>query len=162
MVPMLRAAVLLASVSVVMALPTAASEAATAKSVTIRVYVKEVTQSVKDVPPKTLVGFEYTKGDTVRGTELLRNAVRQFNKPKGATVGTDRYVIFAVAYQKVRVDFVVRFPGGTLHAHGEGKPGSGMVPIVGGTGVYTRATGVIEGQHLANGEKLNTYRLQVP
>ena len=152
----------LASVSVVMALPAAASEAATAKSITIRVYVKEVTQSVKDVPPRTLVGFEYTKGDTICGTELLRNVVRQFNKPKGATVGTDRYVIFAVAYQKVRVDFVIRLPGGTVHAHGVGKPGSGKVSIVGGTGLYAGATGFAEGRHLANGEKLNTYRLQVP
>jgi hypothetical protein len=126
--------------------------------------VKEVTQSIKDVPPKTFrAGHEYTKGDTIRGTEILRNAVRQFNKPKGANVGTDRYVITAVAWQKVRVDFVTRFPGGTVHAHGEGKAGSKPeVPIVGGTGVYAGATGVIEGQHLANGEKLNIYRLQVP
>lgn len=159
---MLKAAMRLASVSLVMALPAAASDAATAKSLTIRVYVKEVTQSIKDVPPKTLVGFEYTKGDTIRGTEILRNAVRQFNKPKGANVGTDRYVIFAVAYQKVRVDFFARFPGGTVHAHGVGKPGSGKVPVVGGTGLYAGATGVAEGRHLADGKKLNIYRLQVP
>jgi hypothetical protein len=159
---MLSAAALLASVSLVMALPAAASDAAAAKSVTIRVYVEEVTQSIKDVPPKTLVGYEYTKGDTIHGTEILRNAVRQFNKPKGAKVGTDRYVIFAVAYQKVRVDFVTRFPGGTVHLHGEGKPGSGKVPIVGGTGLYAGATGVAEGRHLADGKKLNIYRLQIP
>jgi hypothetical protein len=147
-----------------MALPAAASDAATAKSFTIRVYVKQVTQSIKDVPPKTLkLAHEYTKGDTIRGTEILRNAVRQFNKPKGANVGTDRYVITTVAWQKVRVDFVARFPGGTVHAHGEGKIGSKpKVPIVGGTGIYAGATGVIEGQHLANGEKLNIYRLQIP
>ncbi len=36
----------------------------------------------------------------------------------------DRYVFVAVAWQKVRVDFVARFPGGTVHAHGEGKIGS--------------------------------------
>jgi hypothetical protein len=161
---MLRAAVLLASVSVVIALPAAASDGATAKSLTIRVYVTEVTQSIKDVPPKTLrLGGEYTKGDTVRGTETLRNAVRQFDKPKGANVGTDRYVIIGVALQKVRVDFVTSFPGGTVHAHGEGKrPSKPEVPIVGGTGRYAGATGSIEGQHLANGKKLNIYRLQVP
>lgn len=155
---------LLASVSLVMALPAAASDAATAKSFTIRVYVTQVTQSIRDVPPKTLrLAHEYTKGDTIRGTEILRNAVRQFNKPKGANVGTDRYVIIAVAWQKVRVDFVIRFPGGTVHAHGEGKIGSKpKVPIVGGTGLYAGATGSIEGQHLANGEKLNIYRLQIP
>lgn len=159
---MLRAAVLLASAALVMALPAAASEAAGAESVTIRVYVKEVTQSIKDVPPKTLIGYEYTKGDTIRGTEILRNAVRQFNKPTGANVGSDRYVIFAVAYQKVRVDFVTKFPGGTVHAHGVGKPGSGKVPVVGGTGRYAGATGVAEGRHLANGKKLNIYRLRIP
>jgi hypothetical protein len=161
---MLRAAVLLASVSFVMALPAAASDPATAKSVTIRVYVEEVTQSIKDVPPKTFrLGHEYTKGDTIRGTEILRNAVRQFDKPKGANVGSDRYVITAVAWERLRVDFVTRFPGGTLHAHGEGKAGSKPeVPIVGGTGLYAGATGSIEGQHLANGLKLNIYRLQIP
>jgi len=98
----------------------------------------------------------------IRGTEILRNAVRQFNKPKGANVGTDRYVILAVAHQKVRGDFIARFPGGTVHAHGEGKPGSGKVPVVGGTGRYAVATGVAEGRHLANGKKLNIYRLQIP
>jgi hypothetical protein len=159
---MLRAAVLLASVPLVLALPAAASDATTAKSLTIRVYVEQVTQSIKDVPPKTLVGFEYTKGDTIRGTEILRNAVRQFNKPIGANVGSDRYVFLAVAYERVRADFVARFPGGTVHAHGEGKPGSGRVPIVGGTGRYAGATGVAEGRHLANGKKLNIYRLHIP
>jgi len=161
---MLRAAVLLASVSLVVAFPAAASDAATARSVTIRVYVEEVTQSIKDVPPKTFaLTHVYTKGDTIRGTESLRNAVRQFDKPKGAKVGSDRYVITAVALQKVRVDFVTRFPGGTVHAHGEGKPGlKPEVPVVGGTGLYAGATGSIEGRHLANGEKLNIYRLQVP
>ena len=158
-----RAAVVFASVLLVMALPAAASDAAAAKSVTIRVLV-EVTRSIKDVPPKTLrVGNVYTSGDAIRGTELLRNAVRQFDKPRGAVVGTDRYVITAVALQRIRVDFVTRFPGGTVHAHGVGRAGSKPeVPIVGGTGAYAGATGSIEGRHLANGEKLNTYRLQVP
>jgi hypothetical protein len=147
-----------------MTLPAAAADVAATKSFTIRVYVKQVTQSIKDVPPKTLrLGNEYTKGDTIRGAEILRNAVRQFNKPQGAKVGTDRYVITALAWQKIRVDFVTRFPGGTVHAHGEGKAGSKPeVPIVGGTGLYAGAIGSIEGQHLANGEKLNIYRLQVP
>lgn len=76
---------------------------------------------------------------------------------------SDRYVFFAVAWQKVRVDFVATFPGGTVHAHGEGKIGSKPeLPIVGGTGLYAGATGVVEGRHLANGAKLNIYRLQLP
>jgi hypothetical protein len=159
----LRAAALLASVSLFTALPATASQTAAGRSFTIRVYVKEVTQSITDVPPKTLNVGEYTKGDTIRGTETLRNAARQFNKPKDASVGSDRYTIVTVAPQELRVDFVTRFPGGTVHAHGEGMKGSQpKVPIVGGTGLYTGATGSIEGQHLANGLKLNIYRLQVP
>ena len=88
--------------------------------------------------------------------------MRQFNKPIGARVGTDRYVEITLAQQRATVDFVTTFPGGTLHAHGEGKRGKPEVPIVGGTGLYAGATGSIEGQHLANGEKLNIYRLQIP
>ena len=161
---MLSAAVLLASAALVMALPAAASDATSTKSVTILVYVEEVTQSIKDVPPKTFaLTHVYTKGDTIRGMETLRNAVRQFNMPKGARVGSDRYVITAVAWQKVRVDFVTRLPGGTVHAHGEGKPGvKPVVPVIGGSGLYAGATGSIEGKHLANGKKLNIYRLRIP
>jgi hypothetical protein len=162
--PVLRAAVLLGSMSLVVALPSAASDAVSARSLTIRVYVHRVTQSIKDVPPRTFnLGHEYTKGDTIRGTDGLRNAVRQFDKPKGADVGTDRYVFTAVAWQTVRVDFVASFPRGTVHAHAEGKSGSKPeLPIVGGTGLYAGATGVVEGRHLANGGKLNIYRLELP
>jgi hypothetical protein len=159
----LRAAALLAALSLVLALPAAASHTAAATSFTIRVYVKEITRSIRDVPPKTLALGVYTKGDTIRGTEILRNAARQFGKPIGATVGSDRYAIVTVASYRLSVDFVTRFPGGTLRAHGVGEKGSQpRLPIVGGTGRYAGATGSIEGRHLANGQKLNVYRLQVP
>ena len=146
-----------------MALPASASDAAATKSLTIRVYVDEVTQSIKDVPPKTLnIGY-YTKGDTIRGTDVLRNALPQFDRPEGAVVGTDRYVKIAVASQTISFDFVASLPGGTVHAHAEGKIGSApRLPIVGGTGRYAGATGVVEGLHLANGKKVNIYRLQTP
>jgi hypothetical protein len=149
--------------SLVIALP-AASDAATTRSLTIQVYVTEVTQTVEDAPPKTFaLGHEYTKGDRISGTERLRNAARQFDRPIGADVGTDRYVITAVAWERITLDLVATFPGGTVHAHGEGKIGAPpRVPIVGGTGVYAGAAGVAEGRHLANGKKLNVYRLQLP
>jgi hypothetical protein len=161
--PMLRTAVLLASVSLVMALPAAAADAAAAKSVTIRVLVIPVTRSVKDVPPKTRGLGMYTKGDTISGTSILRNAVRQFGKPKGARVGTSSFVITALSSQKARADAVARFPGGTVHARGVGRiEPNPKVPIIGGTGPYAGATGVVEGQVLANGVELNILRLQVP
>ena len=161
---MRRSAALLASVALVVAPAGLASHAVTTTSLTIRVYVTQVSQSVKDVPPRTFaLGHEYTKGDTIRGTDALRNAARQLGRPKGANVGTDSYVFFALALQKVRVDFVARLPGGTVHAHAQGMIGSKPeLPIVGGTGNYAGATGVVEGRHLANGLKLNIYRLQVP
>jgi hypothetical protein len=161
---MLRAAVLLASVSLVLALPAAGSDAAAAKSVTIRVLVMPVTRTIKDVPPKTFtLRHEYTKGDTFSGTSILRNAVRQFDKPKGARAGTSSFVNTALSSQRLRVDAVATFPGGTVHAHGVGKiEPNPKVPIVGGTGLYAGAIGVVEGQVLANGEQLNIIRLQVP
>ena len=49
----------------------------------------------------------------------------QFDKPKGARVGSDRYVEITLAQQTASVDFVTTFPGGTLHAHqGEHEVGS--------------------------------------
>jgi hypothetical protein len=161
---MLRAAVLLASVSLVMALPAAGSEAAVAKSVTIRVLVMPVTRTIKDVPPKTFkVTGEWSKGDTFSGTSILRNAVSQFGKPKGARVGTSSFTDIALSSQMVRTDGVARLPGGTLHIRGVAPIGPTVkLPVVGGTGIYAGATGVVEGRHLANGDTLDVCRLQVP
>ena len=146
-----------------MALPAATSDASAAKSLTIRVLVQPVTRSIKDVLPKTLNLGEYTKGDTITGTSILRNYVRQFGKPKGARVGTSNGVVTALSSQTARSDAVARFPGGTVHAHGVGEIGpTTKVPIVGGTGLYAGATGVVEGSHLANGVTLEVLRLQVP
>ena len=107
---------------------------------------------------------EYTKGDTLRGTSILRNAVRQFGKPKGARVGTSRFVEVALSPQRLRFDGVSRLPGGTLHARGVMREVAGKltVAVVGGTGLYAAATGVIEGSHLPSGVTLDVARLQVP
>ncbi|HST18575.1 MAG TPA: hypothetical protein VLK36_12960 [Gaiellaceae bacterium] len=160
---MLRAAVLSACVSFVMPLAAATSDAAPTKSVTIRVLVQPVTRSIKDVPPKTLSRGEYSKGDTITGTSVLRNYVRQFGKPKGARVGTSKGVTTALSPQTARSEAVARLPGGTVHASGTGNIGpTAKVPIVGGTGVYAGATGVVEGSHLASGVTLEVLRMRVP
>jgi hypothetical protein len=161
----LRAAALLASLSLVGALPAAASGTAAAKSVTIRVFVKPVTRSFKDVAPKThAMTGEYTRGDTLSGTSVLRNAVRQFGKPNGARVGTSRFVMTGLSSRRFTWDGVASVPGGTLHARGVmGEiAGNPTVAIVGGTGLYAGATGVVEGHLLANGVQLDIIRLQVP
>jgi hypothetical protein len=148
-----------------MALPAAASDRAAATSVTIRVLVLPVTRSFTDVAPKThATRGEYTKGDTLRGTSILRNAVKQFGKPKGARVGTSRFVETALSSARLRFDGVANLPGGTLHARGvmHEVAGNVTVAIVGGTGVYAGATGVIAGHHLPSGVTLEVARLQVP
>jgi hypothetical protein len=160
---MLRAAALLAAVSVVMTLAAGCSDDGAAKSVTIRVFVTPDTRSVKDVPPKTINLGEHTKGDTISGTSILRNAVRQFGKPKGARVGTSSFVLIALSAQRVRDDGVARFPGGTVHVRGVGKiEPNPKVPVVGGTGLYAGATGFAEGRVLPSGQQLDIFRLQVP
>ena len=69
----------------------------------------------------------------------------------------------AVASQTVRNDSIARFPGGTVHTHGVGKvEPNPKVPIVGGTGIYAGATGVVEGRHIAGGDTLNILRIKVP
>jgi hypothetical protein len=148
-----------------MALSAAASDTAAAKSVTIRVFVMPVTRSFKDVVPKTHgTTGEYTKGDTLSGTSVLRNAVRQFGKPKGARVGASRFVMTALSSRRFRWDGVASVPGGTLHARGVmGEiAGNPTVAIVGGTGLYAGATGLIEAHVLASGVQLDVVRLQVP
>ena len=159
-----RAAVLLASLLLVMALPAAASDAAAAKSVTIRVLVTPVTRTIKDVPPKTIRSTgEWSKGDTLSGTSILRNFVPQFGKPKGARVGTSSFTDIALSSQLVREHGIARLPGGSVHVRGVVPIGPTVkIPVVGGTGIYAGATGVVEGRHLANGDTLNVCRLQVP
>ena len=93
---------------------------------------------------------EYTKGDTLTGTSVLRNAVPQFGKPKGARV--------------VPLASFASLPGGTLRARGAmGEvAGNSTVAIVGGTGLYAGASGLIEGHVLVSGVQLDVVRLQVP
>jgi len=161
----LRAAAVIAFVSLVMGLPAAASDTADAQSVVIRVLITPVTRTFTDVAPKThAMTGEYTKGDTLEGTSILRNAVRQFGKPRGARIGTDHFVETALSPQEIMFDGVSRLPGGTVHARGvlHEVAGKLTVAVVGGTGLYAAATGVIEGSHLPSGVTLNVARVQVP
>jgi len=185
--PVLRAAVLLATTSLLVALPAGSSDAAASKSVTIRVIEKPVTQSItKDVPPRTArLKGRFTKGDTLSETAILLNDVPQFGWPKGGTAGSLSRVIVALSPRTVRDESVATFLKGTVHVRGESKTGHGVafhhvlsdpfvvvlrehrkLPIVGGTGVYAGATGVVESRYLyytdVGAVWLNIYRLQIP
>ena len=160
---MLRAALPLASISLALSAPAATSDAASTKSLTIRVVVQPLTRLVHDVPPKTLNLGMYSKGDTITGTSILRNYAPQFGKPKGARVGTSHGVTTALSTKTDKSDAVARLPGGTVHARGEGPIGPTIsVPVVGGTGAYAGATGVVEGSHLTSGATREVIRLQIP
>ena len=166
--PVLRAALLLASASLVVAVPAASSDPWWPKPVTIRVYVTVVKQSlVEDVAPHTAVLGMLTKGDTTKGPALLRNVVPQFGKAKGWNVGTVSTVFVSLSPQTVKIDNISRFAGGTVHARGVSKIGRNFkLPIVGGTGIYAGATGVVESRYLyytdVGAVWLNIYRLRLP
>jgi hypothetical protein len=187
--PVVRA-VVLATTSLVVALPAGSSDAAASESVTIRVIETPVTQSIsKDVPPRTARSLgRFTKGDAVSETAILQDVVPQFGWPKGATAGSLSRVIVALSPRAVRDESVAKFLKGTVHVRGESKagpPGHGVgfhhvsskpfvvvlrehreLPIVGGTGVYAGATGVVESRYLyytdVGAVWLNIYRLQLP
>ena len=178
----------LAITSLVVALPAGSSDAAASKSVTIRVIETPVTQSLtKDVPPRTArLRGKFTKGDTVSETAILLNVVPQFGWPKGATAGSLSRVIVALSPRTMRDESVAKFLRGTVHVRGKSKAvldhGVGFhhvlskplvvvlrehrkLPIVGGTGVYAGATGVVESRYLyytgVGAVWLNIYRLRL-
>ncbi len=142
----------------------AVPDAAAATSVTIRVLVMPTTRTIKDVPPRTFrLRGEWSKGDTLSGTSVLRNAVPQFGKPKGARVGASSFTDVALSSELVRTDGVAGLPGGAVHIRGVARIGPTVeLPVIGGTGVYAGATGVVQGRHLANGDTLNVLRVHVP
>jgi hypothetical protein len=74
-----------------MALTLDSSDAARAKSVTIRFFRLSLPRSVKDVPPTTFDQGEWTRGDTYRGSANLENTTRQFGRPKNARIGTSLF-----------------------------------------------------------------------
>ena len=176
----------LATTSLVVALPAGSSDAAASKSVTIRVIEKPVTQSItKDVPPRTArLKGRFTKGDTLSETAISKRRATVRLAERG-TAGSLSRVIVALSPRTVRDESVATFLKGTVHVRGESKTGQGVafhhvlsdpfvvvlrehrkLPIVGGTGVYAGATGVVESRYLyytnLGAVWLNIYRLQIP
>jgi hypothetical protein len=114
----------------------------------------------RDLPPKGAPN----KGDSLSGTSTLRNAVAQFEKPKGAVVGSDSYSITLTAPPRALVKARVKLPGGTLRLQGEASLAVNVikVPVVGGTGAFAGARGTSAVSELSGGRSLNVYRLRIP
>jgi len=149
---MRRAAALALALLVAVLAPAAAQ----AKRVTISVTSILVSVKSTDVAPKGVV----SRGDRKAYRNVLENAVAQFGKPKGATVGSDSGTLTFTSAHTARYSGTTRLPGGTLIVRGPVKVvGTTLeVAVVGGTGRYASARGTLA---VGPGDKraLNVYRL---
>jgi len=108
------------------------------------------------------------KGDVIRETSTLRNAVAQFGRPRGAVVGRDTWVTTVVTPPFARLDVreTTDLPGGTIRARGTVTvlQTTGTFQVVGGTGAYRDARGTITLKNLnSSGTRgLSVYRLRIP
>ena len=145
-----------------LAVPAHAADGAGSGSLTIRLLSTNGKATiVTDRAPKGVP----SKGDVVRETTTLRNAVRQFGKAKGAVVGSDVAVYTFVSSTAANVRATVKLPGGTLR--GTARIEGTTVPVlkvVGGTGRFAGARGTGEVRPAAPGSQavLNIYRLRLP
>jgi allene oxide cyclase-like protein len=133
--------------------------AAQAETLTIQVTSVVVKFTSLDRNPKGT-----SAGDRVVQRNKLLNTVRQFGKVKGTHVGSDEGTITFTSAHSERYDGVARLPGGMLKVKGVVRllVGGGIrIPVVGGTGRYKGATGMLyvgEGENRA----LNVYRITLP
>ena len=85
-------------------------------------------------------------GDRQSFTSRLSNAVRQFGKPKGAVVGSDRGTMRLMSATSATVTTVAKLPGGTITADGSLRAagyGAVSVAVVSGTGIFAGAHGTL-------------------
>jgi len=153
----------LASTLFALAWPAYAARTTSRATVTIRLISTPKRTVVNDVPPKTMRQGLLSRGDTIRGTSVLRNQIAQFGRASGAIIGSDSFSITVTTPPRARVKAVVRLPVGTIRVAGEADAGNlKALPVVGGTGSYAGARGTCESHDLSGGRTLNIYRLRVP
>jgi hypothetical protein len=145
------AAVLLAAV---------APGAARADRMTIQVTSVLVSYKPIDTKPKGTSN----RGDRIVYHNRLVNTVAQFGKPKDARVGTDSGTATFTSPNTVRYVGTTRLPGGTLRIKGNIRAlggGAIEIPVVGGTGRYAKAKGVVR-VGPGSRQALNVYVLTLP
>ena len=147
--------------AVVLLVLAAALLPATARAETLTIQVTSVVVKVTSIDRKPK---GTSAGDRVIQRNRLLNAVRQFGKAKGTHVGSDQGTVTFTSAHSERFDGVTRLPGGTLHVKGVMRLllGGGIrIPVVGGTGRYKSATGML---YVGEGEDraLNVYRITLP
>jgi hypothetical protein len=148
-----RRALVAAAAGAMLAFPPAAA----ADTVVITVRSVTTYAVAQDKEPKG----ESNKGDRITLRSRLSNAKAQFDKPRGAVVGSDRGTITFTSKTRIVVEGVAQLPGGTIRFRGAGTFGQNEpIPVVGGTGRFSGARGTLT---VGEGETpLNTYRLTLP
>jgi hypothetical protein len=128
------------------------------KAVTIRVNSVVTTQKQYDVPPRGT-----SAGDRIVFTDTLVNVAPQFGKAAKARVGTDRWTMTFTSAHSARVAGEAVLPDGKIRFAGPLTPGAtnGLtIPVVGGTGRYAQASGVLV-VGSGTSSSLNVYRLVI-
>ena len=153
------------AVSVLILVPAGHAAAAPTRAQTVRVISTPISQTIVDVAPKAKGPGELGKGDIIRATSSLENAVRQLGKSKGVVVGYDSIAITVVKPPKARATVHVTLPGGTLTVSGAydlAVSGTQRLQVVGGTGAFRGARGTATSSALPDGRSLNVYALRLP
>lgn len=141
------------------ALPAPAATNTADATLTIRLISTAGQFTYRDRPPQGP-----SKGDVISGPSVLRNAVKQFGRLKGAVVGHDVEVLTLATATTGAMKVTVYLPGGTLRVRGRWTPkaNSGTVQVVGGTGRYANARGTSYVRDLSAKRSLNVYHLRIP
>ncbi len=143
-------------------LPAEAARQAHSATMTVRLIARETDSKVlTDRPPQQ----ELNRGDVLWVESVLRNAVPQFGRPKGAVVGRDTTILTVLSATHGRVLVQTLLPRGTLEAAGRVRFGARQTyPVTGGTGRFAKARGIGESRALdpPSNRRLRIYRLRLP
>src|SRR5262249_36798414 len=125
-------------------------------AVTIRVKSVVSGRTRHDTPPRGT-----SAGDRIVFTDRLLNTARQFGRGANARAGTGRWTMTFTSAHSARLDGEAVLPDGKRTFAGPLTPAPNQevtVPIVGGTGRYAHASGVlVVGSGAAS--SVNVYRL---
>jgi len=150
-----RPGLLFLAALVTVGLAAGVADARSSRIVTIRVRSVIVSNSYNDVAPKGP-----SAGDVVHQADRLINLRRQFGKPIGAAIGSDRAVIKLTSATSATVRGTATLPGGGVSFTGAGRIGSSLVArITGGTGAFAGAAGTVA---VGSGDSpVNVYTLEL-
>jgi Dirigent-like protein len=144
------------------ACPLQAASQVGARTITIRLIATEDNaKRIVDRAPE----YETSKGDVVVVNSLLRNAVAQLGRPKGAVVGGDSATFTVLTTRQADLSVEMSLQGGTLWAGGHVRFGAVQTySVTGGTGTFRHARGTGESRALgtSGNRRLKVYRLRLP